>query len=166
MLFFILRRQKDEETVQKEKNLRHCEMKEQSVDNKEANWYRMNSAVKRISQASFGKTASHMRWQEEFGVFRISKKQESVFSVSEVDSLLTTTQVLQMRGGADTEEKMGHEWDASPHPRAMCWNFQLNAHCQVCQHQLLACGSAAASLVQQKGTRRFRRKCKPQSCGS
>lgn len=28
---------------------------------------------------------------------------------SEVVSLLTTTQVLQMRGGADTDEKMGHE---------------------------------------------------------
>lgn len=35
-----------------------------------------------------------------------------------------------MRGGADTDEKMGHEQDASPNPRAVCHNFQLSAHCQ------------------------------------
>lgn len=33
--------------------------------------------------------------------------------------------------------KMGHEQDESPNPRAMCYNFQLGAHCQVCRHQLL-----------------------------
>ena len=50
-LFFILRRQKDEEKVQKKKNCKHSEMKEHSADNK-SNWNRMNRAEKRISQAS------------------------------------------------------------------------------------------------------------------
>lgn len=51
-----------------------------------------------------------------------------------------------MRGGADTDEKMGHEQDASPNPRAVCYNFQLSAHCQVCRHQLLRmCGAVAGT---------------------
>lgn len=161
MLFFILRRQKDKETDQrkpKEKNLRHCEMKEHSVDNKEANWNRMNSAVKRISQASsetgmMGKQP-HPRWKKEFGVVRILKKQESVSSVSEVVSLLTRTQVLQMRGRADADVKMGHERDAPPNPRAMCCNFRLSAPCQVCRHQLLGmwkrCGQLGAAKRNQE----------------
>ncbi len=75
--------------------------------------------------------------------------------VSEVVSLLTTTQVLQMRGGADTDEKMGHEQDASLNPRAMCYNFQLSAHCQVCRHQLLRTCVTVAGLVEPGGTRSF-----------
>lgn len=65
-----------------------------------------------------------------WGPWFVPKKQEHVSLVCEVVSLLTTTQVLQMRGGADTDEKMGHEQEASPNPRAMCYNFQLSAHCQ------------------------------------
>lgn len=57
--------------------------------------------------------------------------------VSEVVSILTIPQLLQMRGGADTDEKMGHEQDMSPNPRAMCYHFHLGAQCQVCRHQLL-----------------------------
>lgn len=68
--------------------------------------------------------------------------------VSEVVSLLTTTQLLQMRGGADTDEKMGHERDASLNPRAMCYNFQLSAHCQVCRHQLLRTYGSVAGMVE------------------
>lgn len=78
--------------------------------------------------------------------------------VSEVVSLLTTTQVLQMRGGADTDEKMGHEQDASSNPRAMCYNFQFSAHCQVCQHQLLGVCCVVAGMVEQGRTRSFRNK--------
>lgn len=33
--------------------------------------------------------------------------------------------------------KWGHEHGASPNPRAMCYDFQLSAHCQLCRHQLL-----------------------------
>lgn len=103
--------------------------------------------------------------KKEFGVVRIPKKQESVSSVSEVVSLFTATQVLQMRGGADADEKMGQ--DASPNPRAMCCNFQLSAHCQVCQRQLLghveALRPAWCSKEEPGGSER---KCKPQSCAS
>lgn len=59
-----------------------------------------------------------------------------------------------MRGGADTDEKMGHEQEASPNPRAMCCNFQLGA-----QHQLLGmCASTVANMVEQRGTRSFTNK--------
>lgn len=68
--------------------------------------------------------------------------------VSEVVSLLTTPQVLQMRGGADTHEKMGHEQDVFPNPQAMCYNFQLSAHCQVCRHQLLHMCCTATGTVE------------------
>lgn len=78
--------------------------------------------------------------------------------VSEVVSLLTTPQVLQMRGGADTDEKMGHEQDASPNPRAMCYRFQLSAHCQVCRHQLLHMCGAAAGMVERGRTSSFENK--------
>lgn len=114
----------------------------------------MKSAEKQISEASSqnrddGKTASDMRRKNGFGVVRIPKKQKCVSSVSEVGSLFATKQVPQMRGGADTDEKMGHERDASPNPRAMCCNFRLSARCQVCRHQLLGmwkrCGRLGAA---------------------
>lgn len=59
-----------------------------------------------------------------------------------------------MRVGADTGEKMGHEQEAPPNPRAMCCNFQLGA-----QHQLLGmCASTVANMVEQRGTRSFTNK--------
>lgn len=70
--------------------------------------------------------------------------------VSEVVSLLATP---QMRGGADTDEKMGHEQNASPNPRAMCYNSHLSAHCQVCRHQLLHVCVAVVLLVEWRKTR-------------
>lgn len=115
---------------------------------------RKTNITSQFSNRDDGKTASYMRWKKEFGVVRIPKKQESVFSVSEVVSFFTTTQALQMRGGADTDEKMGHERDASPNPRAMCCNFRLSAHCQVFWHQLLGmwkrCGRLGAAKRNQE----------------
>lgn len=50
--------------------------------------------------------------------------------------------------------KLGHGRDASPDPRAMCCNFRLSAHCQVCRHQLLGiwkhCGRLGAAKRNQK----------------
>lgn len=97
--------------------------------------------------------------KKDLSVVRFPKKQESIFSVSEVVGLLTTTQVLQMRGGADMGAKMGHRRDASPNPRAMCCNFRLSAHCQVCQHQLLGmwkrCGRLAAAKREPGGSEKM-----------
>lgn len=94
-----------------------------------------------------------------FGFSELLLRSESMFPlVCEVVRLLTTTEVLQMRGGADTDEKMGHEQDASPNPRAMCYNFQLSAHCQVCRHQLLRMCGAVAGMVGRGRTRSFRNK--------
>lgn len=88
-----------------------------------------------------------------FGALDFSEllRSKNMFAlVSEVVSLLTTPQVLQMRGGADTDEKMGHEQDVSPDPWAMFYNFQLSAHCQVCRHQLLHMCCTSAGMVEWK----------------
>lgn len=140
-------------------------MEGHGVDIKEANWKRL-CAGKQISLASYqsrmmgerprvrhnGRQFEFLgngrkrRWQPEFDVAGIPKRQDSVSSVSEVVSVFTPTQALQMRGGADTDGEMR---GASPNPRAMCCNFRLSARCQVCHRQLRGtwtrCGPAWCS---------------------
>lgn len=121
-----------------------------TVDNKEANWNRMKTAEKMSIRSQFwnGDNGKH---ETKFGLVRMPQKQQSVSSVSEVVRFFPTTQELQMRGGADTDE----ERDAPPKPQATLVVFHW-----VNTVSSKACGSAAAGLVQQRGTRSFRKKKK------
>lgn len=64
---------------------------------------------------------------------RLTKKQEG-FSCLKMSASSPQHKCSRL----EVDEKMGHEDNASPNPRAMCCNFQLSAHCQVCWHQRLS----------------------------
>lgn len=121
-----------------------------TVDNKEANWNRMKTAEKTSIRSQFW-NRDNGKHETKCGLVRMPQKQESVSSVSEVVRFFPTTQELQMRGGADTDE----ERDAPPKPQATLVVFHW-----VNTVSSQACGSAAAGLVQQRRTRSFRKKKK------
>lgn len=121
-----------------------------TVDNKEANWNRMKTAEKTSIRSQFW-NMDNGKHETKFGLVRMPQKQESVSTVSEVVRFFPTTQELQMRGGADTDE----ERDAPPKPQATLVVFHW-----VNTVSSQACGSAAARLGAAKRNQELQKKKK------
>lgn len=74
-------------------------------------------------------------------------------SMSEDRSFLLSPRNLQMRGGADKHQNMGHKGDVFPNPQDMCLNFHPNAF-WVCQHQLLSMWGSRDGEARRTSSRR------------